>query len=431
MSEEPCHEIKKHEEALKSLLEKVQSGYSRLTNAAEEQEMVDAIQESNDLLQELSNTNFDTAHDLSISEKSSCAEIIQKIAKQKKTARDLQLKMKLRLSIISKELSKIEEARLLRLEHLKEEMKAKIEQLGFQNAYQEIKEYEKALKSLLKKAFSSYSRLTNAAEEQEMVDAYQEGEDLLQQLSSIEYSTVHGLDISENSSTAELLRKIEKHEKTTQDLRLKMKLRLSIISNELSKIEETRLLRLEDLKEEMKIKLEHLNYLEKDINRIYNILTKSIALEELTMAQSQLKENIMLLKGDNSEKLHTDDAKVLSRERETLFALANYLNGRITTKIRLLKDLELIGAENLANRIRPSLESIYLEIQKITQVLRQAGENPPSADYLQRAEWYIEGIEIDDYMNIPQLHDQLTDYIEAISQQINQIRAFLAAKGAV
>ncbi|MHA2272470.1 MAG: hypothetical protein ACXACI_11450 [Candidatus Hodarchaeales archaeon] len=428
MSEDSCHEIEKHEETLKSLLKKMQSGYSRLTNAAEEQEMLDAYQEGNDLLQELSNFDFGIVQDLSISENSSCAEIIQKIEKQEKAARDLRLKMKLRLSIISKDLSKIEEARLLRLEDLKEEMKAKIEHLGFQNAYQEIEEYEKALKSLLKKAFSSYSRLTNAVEEQEMIDAYQEGDDLLQRLSSIEYSTVQGLDISGNTSSAELLQKIDKHEKTTQDLRLKMKLRLSIISKDLSKIEETRLLRLEDLKEEMKIKLEHLNYLEKDINRIYNILSRSIALEELATAQSQLKENMMLLQGDDSEELHIEDAKVLSRERETLFALANYLEGKIETKIRLLKDLELIGAENLSNRIRPKLESTYLEIQKITQVLSEAGENPPSADYLQRAEWYVEGIEIEDYMNIPQLHDQLRDYIEAISQQISQIRAFIGGR---
>ncbi|MHA2231056.1 MAG: hypothetical protein ACXAB4_01005 [Candidatus Hodarchaeales archaeon] len=290
----------------------------------------------------------------------------------------------------------------------------------------EIQKQEKAIRSLLDRARSSYRLLTAAVEVEEKAKTYRECDDLLAQLSSFEYGKARDMLISQDPSCEELVENINQIEKTLKDLQLKMKLRMTIIGNDLLKIEHARAVRLEDMKEEFKIKMGHLQFLEKDLSKIYNVLGNLGEREELDTIHSNLKEVMQLLQVSDSEDNQSEDSKILRRERGTLLTLARFIESRIEAKITLLRDLELLGAEKVADRVRPKLQQIQQETQEITKNLRQAPQDQLPADYLKRAEWLLEGIEIDDYMNPPQLYVQLKDVLDSISFQINQIRTFLS-----
>ncbi|MFX0113121.1 MAG: hypothetical protein ACFFB3_01095 [Candidatus Hodarchaeota archaeon] len=289
----------------------------------------------------------------------------------------------------------------------------------------EILEYKKFLRSILNQVRSSYNRVSDAASEEEKAIAYRECDALVSQLSDIDYGKIDNMVIPPNSSCTSLIEEIHHLEKVAQDLQLKLRLRLSIISKELSKIEETRTLRLEDMKEELKIKMEHLQFLEKDLSKIYSNIGKFCTREELRATKSHLSEIKTLLHIDDSEEISLEDVKILKRERETLLALVNFLDYRIETKDLLLRDLELIGAENVANRERLKVEQIRLEVQEIAGNLEQAPKEQHSKDDLQRIEWVLEGIEIEDYLSIPQLYNLLKDELDLISWYIQRIRKIL------
>jgi hypothetical protein len=289
----------------------------------------------------------------------------------------------------------------------------------------EIVEYEKSLRSLLEQVRSSYNRVSNAAVEEEKVIAYQECDKLVPQLSDIDYGKTDTWKISPDSSCFPLIEKIRHLEKAAQDLQLKLRLRLSIIGKELSKIEEARKLRLEDMKEELRIKIEHLSFLERDLGRIYSTLGKYCTREELKETKSHLSGIKMLLQIEESKEISLEDVKMLRRERETLLTLANFLDNRIDAKDILLRDLELIGTEKVANRERQKLEQTRIEVQEIVENLEQTPKEQRSRDDLQRAEWILEGIEIEDYLTIPSLYDLLKDELDLISWQMQRIKEIL------
>ncbi|MFQ5979030.1 MAG: hypothetical protein ACE5OZ_12965 [Candidatus Heimdallarchaeota archaeon] len=397
--------LQKHEKTIRSLLDRTRSSYRLLTAAAEVEEKAKAYRECDELLEQLSSFEYGKARDLLLSPDPSCEELVENINLLEKTLEDLRLKIKLRMTMIGNDLMNV--------------------QISGDN-YFAIKMHQKTVRSLLERARSNYRLLTAAAEVEEKAKIYRECDELLEQLSSFEHGKARDMLLSPDPSCEELVENINLLEKTLEDLRLKIKLRMTMIGNDLMKIEHARKVRLEDMKEEFKIKMGHLQFLEKDLSRIYNGIGNLGEREELNAIHSNLNEIMQLLQVSDSEDNQSEDSKILRRERGTLLTLARFIDSRIEAKITLLRDIELLGAEKVADRVRPKLQQIQQETQEITNNLRQAPQDQLPADYLKRAEWLLEGIEINDYMKPPQLYIQLKDVLDSISFQINQIRTFLS-----
>jgi len=294
------------------------------------------------------------------------------------------------------------------------------------NICRKIEEHERTIRTLIEKARSAYTELTKATDEEEKVAVYNKCDAIQVQISKFKLDKAHEFGKLEGSqSCIELLKEIEKLEKDARDLNLKFQLRLAIIAKEISRSEQTREDRLEDLQEEIRVKMWHLQNLGKELNKIYHTLNRSMTVPELKNIQSHLNSIQLLLQCTDTSEMSIEDAKVIGKERETLLVLTNYLNRRVETRTELIKEMQLLGSEKVANRLRPHLTELHSELQRIMTSFKEFNQKRLSADYLQRAEWLVEGIDTSDYQSIPELCDLLREELAAISHQSSQIKQFL------
>ncbi len=282
-----------------------------------------------------------------------------------------------------------------------------------ENDQQDLQEFLDSIKTLLHNGRSCYTRLERYKSSDEGNSLFPECEKVLSQFSEFDYDIVKKIVTSEAPQL--FINQFTDVSKSIKDIHLKLKLRFALLREDQSKMQKMQKLRKEDIEDEIRIKIQHLNNLEIDLSHIHQAIQSSSSSQHLKEQDSRISEILMLIESYEILDQSQYQNHSLMNEISTLLALAKYLEERLKTKYKLLKDLELIGPVKLADRLRPNLTSFITEFQDLLTNIEKDQNQSVAADYRQRLEWLMEGSDVELFLSIPQILPSLDSEITHFS----------------